>query len=137
MAKTVDIAERTLEKDKKDFILVCKIAEAFSSFLSAICIVGLIAVAIMAVVSVIGVANSELFDSSEAIWNTVINTIMLITMSIALNFSRKIFNKLKTGETPFQYDIADKIKASGITLVIGSFICTILEFISGFFSDIV
>ncbi|MBQ8613906.1 MAG: DUF2975 domain-containing protein [Ruminiclostridium sp.] len=133
MEKVVNTIEKTLEKDKKKFIFVCKIAEVFSIVALAIFIVAIIAIAIMAVMSVTGVADAvKEFGSPKAIMTMITDTLMLITFIIALNFSTKIFNKLKTGETPFQYDIANKIKGAGIALITGTFVCSILEFVTGF-----
>lgn len=131
--KTVNVIERTLEKDKKQFIFVCKMAEVFSIITLAIFIIGVIAIGIMAIMTAAGVADADReFGSAKAILTLAANTLMLVAFIIALNFSTKIFNKLKTGETPFQYDIADKIKSAGIALIAGTFVCSILEFITGF-----
>ena len=120
MKKAVDVIERTLEKDKKDFISVCKIAECFSIIMLAISIVAAIAFVIMAVVSAVGISDGGMFGSPKAVLIAVSNITMLIAFIVALNFASKVFNKLKTGETPFQYDIADKIRGAGIALVAGT-----------------
>lgn len=132
MKKAVDVIERTLEKDKKDFITVCKIGEVCSIVSMAIFIVGAVAVAIMGFMTAAGVSDgSTEFASPEAAVTTIINTLMLITAIIALKFSAEVFGELKTAETPFRYDIADKIKGAGIVLVVGTFVCSALEFVKG------
>ncbi len=131
MKKTVNVIERTLEKDKKDFITVCKIAECSSMVALAIIIVAAIAIGIMAIMHITGVADADKeFGSANAVLTMISNMIMLTSIGIALKFSAEIFNKLKTGDTPFQCDIADKIKKAGITLIAGTFASTIFDVIS-------
>lgn len=133
MKKAVNTIEKNLEKDKSNFITVCKFAEGFSIIMLAVFILAVIVIAIMAVMSATGVSDAvREFGSPKAILTMITDTLMLITFIIALNFSAKIFNKLKTGETPFQYDIAAKIKGAGIALITGTFVCSALEFVTGF-----
>lgn len=120
MNKTVDINERTLEKEKKSFITFCKVAEAFLTIMCAFMIIGAIVVAIMMIMSFImkngPVPISTEYTTPEGIFNGIYLIVVCIGMAIAFKFGIKVFATLKDGETPFRYEIADKIKAAGMTL---------------------
>ena len=135
MKKAVDVIKRTLEKDKKDFITVCKISEGFSIIFYSLCIMCVIAIAIMAILSAIMKKGGEMFGSPEGIIVMVIDVLTLITYIVALNFSVKIFNKLKSGDTPFRYDIADKIKGAGTALIVGSLAGELIIFVKNILID--
>lgn len=130
--KTVNIIERTLDKDKKDFITICKIGEIFSMVLTGISVIMSIALLIMLIMSLTGfVDDSGKYSSPEGIMSSANNLIMTLGIIIACNFSAHIFNKLKDGETPFRYDIADKIKGAGISLTVSGVICSVIECVRG------
>ena len=136
MNKTVDINERTLEKEKKSFITFCKVAEVFLSIMCALMIVGAIAVAIMLIMWNIMknspyTSNSE-FTTPEEIFNGIYIIVTCIGMAIAFNFGIKVFKTLKDGETPFRYEIADKIKAAGQVLFGAGIVHVIGEVANGF-----
>jgi hypothetical protein len=47
-----------------------------------------------------------------------VNSMVLLSgMVSALNFGRRIFKELKSGETPFRYDIADKVRGAFFALM--------------------
>lgn len=117
MKKAIDVNDRTLEMEKKDFILVCKIFHACSIVLRALCgilIAGLLALLIFAVIN-----GKEL---SAALALCLDGTIFLGTIIVGMNFMSAIVKKLKDGETPFRYDIADKIKGAGFAVCTGGFL---------------
>lgn len=129
MKNVVDVSERTLEKEKKDFISLCKAGEVVSCVFFTIGLFGLIGLAGILIMSATGVADAERkYTSPEGLIGTAIAMLILISATIAANFSVKIFNKLKDGDTPFRYDIADKIKGAGIALMAGGVVSSILEF---------
>ncbi len=117
MKKAVDITERTLEKEKKSFTESC-------SFWAKAC------KALMVIMAIVG-GYSVLIDlfvlKPETILTAITNGIYVITNCIGLNFGSKIFKSLKTGETPFRYDIADKIKGAGQIMVGGGALCFFME----------
>lgn len=127
MNKTVDINERTLEKEKQEFATVCK-------FFEVLCTVMLVVVALimLGVVGVIAVMGAELKDVMVLFVNSII---LLFGMTSALNFGRAIFKSLKSGETPFRYDIADKVKGAALALLMCGIASIIVQSVSPIFSE--
>ena len=120
MDKVTDINARTLEKEKRQFIFFCKIAEMIFSFLWGCLVIGAAAIVIMTIMHLAGVVDieeSEAYSPREFIFTGVYYLIYCIGWSIIVNFGAKVFKTLKDGETPFRYEVADKIKAAGITCV--------------------
>lgn len=127
MAKTVDITERTFEQEKKEFATVCQVFEAA-------CIVLFVTFAVIVVI-VLGVAiavGAPLNDVAVLVLNSLM---LLLGMSSALNFGRAIFKSLRSGETPFRYDIADKVKGASIALVMSGLLGILVQSISHIFSE--
>ncbi len=118
MKKAVDITERTLEKEKKSFIEAC-------SFWHGACVVLIVLCALTAIVGSLGTGIYS--KSLSSVFESVSETATLIMYCISLNFGAAVFKKLKTGESPFRYDIADKIKGAGQVMVWGSIIIIVLE----------
>ena len=132
MKKSGDAAERTLENEKKSFIFVCKMGEIFSILILAMCIIGGLAAGFMSAMYILGIAiDSELATPhvAEEIYCMVNGVVVMAGLIIACNFAVKIFNTFKTGETPFRYDIADKIKKAGIVLVVTGLFGSVTEFV--------
>ncbi len=132
MEKAVDVIERTLEKDKKQFITVCKAGEVFSILIMTMCIIGALAAGFMSIMYMLGIAiDSELATPhiAEEIYCMVNGILIMVGMVISCNFSVKIFDTLKTGETPFKYDIADKIKGAATAIIITGFFGSVTEMI--------
>ncbi len=121
MAKTIDILERTLENEKKNFIGFCKVCEGLSVFLFVFMIAGCIVQAYELMVSLVvgGMWNSTICSAG--------NLITYTGLTIAFRFSKKIFAMLKKGETPFTYAVADKIKAAALTMTVTGGIGVVLE----------
>ena len=120
MNKVTDINARTIEKEKRQFIFFCKIAEMLFTFLLACLVVGAAAIVIMTIMHLAGVVDIETTDAyspQEFIFTAVYYIIYCIGWAIIVNFGAKVFKTLKDGETPFRYEVADKIKAAGITCV--------------------
>lgn len=127
--KTVDITERTLEKEKKNFIEFCKVVEVFFSVILVFMVIAAIAIFIMTIMSNIILTDEP---TAEEIFYSVYLIAICIGTSIALNFGVKVFKELKKGETPFRYEIADKIKAAGMTLIGTGVVHIIAEIVRGF-----
>ena len=132
MEKTVNVIERTLEKEKKHFITVCKIGQVCSVLFLALCIVGALAAGFMSVMYMLGIAiDSEIATQimTEEIYCMINLVLIAVGLSVACSFAVKIFKGLKTGETPFRYDIADKIKGAGVVLIITGLFGSVTELI--------
>lgn len=127
MNKTVDINERTLAEEKKAFTTVCKVFEV-------ICVILVVVFALLTLglVGVIAVMGAEMADVLVLFVNSII---LLFGMTSALNFGRAVFKSLKSGETPFRYDIADKVKGAALALLMCSFLSIIVQSISDIFSE--
>ena len=127
MNKTVDINERTLEKEKQEFATVCKVFEAM-------CTVLLVVFALIALI-VVGVVIAMGAEMKDVLVFFVNSVILLFGMTSALNFGRAIFKTLKSGETPFRYDIADKVKGAALALMMSGFVSILVQSISDIFSE--
>ena len=124
----IDINERTQKKETKEFISACQFFEIFS-------IIGLLAFvaaalfllweAIFNAERVSAAAETTVFSVITA---NICNIICCTGICIALKFSASIFGKLKDGETPFRYDIGDKIRAAGITLAATGAVVFVIKF---------
>jgi len=143
MKETISVIERTLEKEKKDFIRLCGLGEAISVVFLTLFLMGGIALIFILIMSATGVADAgDKYTSPEGLLSSFNAVLVIVTTLIAVNFSANIFKSLKDGETPFRYDIADKIKGAGIALAVGGVICSTVEFIrtvlvdTGVFSEI-
>lgn len=128
--KNIDVTARTLEKDKKEFSEFCKFGELCSIVVLTLLIITAILSIITVIMSATGFVNDPELTAAQTAYIYI--TYLLYTAGIvaAVNFTIKIFSKLKTAETPFSYDIADKIKALGCTL----FITGMFGVVSGFIS---
>ena len=127
MNKTIDINEHTLETEKKEFATVCKVFEVMCTILLVV-----VALIMLGVVGVIAVMGAELTDVLVLFVNSII---LLFGMTSALNFGRAIFKSLKSGETPFRYDIADKVKGAALALLMCGLLSIIVQSISPIFSE--
>ena len=132
MAKTVDLNAKTLEQEKQDFILICKVFQA-ACIVFAVCAAALVAIVLVPLI----LTGAEMLTTVVFIINALT---LLLGFVTACNFGWKIFGTLKNGESPFRYDIADKVKGAAFTLLgtgfIGFFIQTVSYTVSEHFSDI-
>ena len=128
MKKTVDVNGITLEKEKSRFIKVSKGAYYFIQVSRGIFLAFLILTGIMFIVNVIGLIFKifEYQDNSQALFALFIGGILFLSQFIPLGFAAKIFDKFRKGQTPFQYDVADKIKGAAISLLVLSAVTQIL-----------
>lgn len=127
MKKAVDVAERTFEEEKKDFALVCKVFEAL-----CIVILAVFAVAALAVTIIIALLGA---DMKDVLVLSVNSAVLLFGIVSALNFGRAIFRTLKSGESPFRYDIADKVRGASLALLLSSFASIFVQCASHIFSE--
>ncbi len=122
MAKTVDLNKKTLEQEKNDFIMICKVFQAVCVVFAATAAV-LVAILIVPLV----VLKADVLEMVVVIANAVP---MLLGFVTACNFGRSIFGKLKNGDTPFRWDIADKVKGAALSLCGTCFVGIIVQAIS-------
>jgi len=119
MAKTIDVNERTLEQEKASFLKMCRFFEALANIFRIGIIVCLIMMFFSYIGSFAGWVDAEKKLTSEEGWVTFASLCVSgIGYVIALNFGVAIFRSLRTAETPFRYDIGDKMKGAGITLAV-------------------
>ena len=127
MAKTVDVTERTLEQEKKEFGLMCRVFETLC--IVVLCVFAVIAVAVVGIIAVRGAAVNDIVVLS------VNSGVLLFGMTSALNFGRVIFRSLRSGETPFRYDIADKVRGASLALIICGLAGILVQAVSHSFSE--
>ena len=127
MKKAVDVNERTFEEEKKDFALVCRVFEVLCVVLLAVFAVGALAVTV-----IIAIMGADMKDVLVLFVNSIVPIFGIVS---ALNFGRAIFRTLKDGETPFRYDIADKVKGASYALILSSFAAILLQSASHLFSE--
>ncbi|MBQ8194065.1 MAG: hypothetical protein IJZ47_01745 [Oscillospiraceae bacterium] len=127
MAKTNDITEITFEQEKKTFSWMC-------TALETACIVMFAAFAVTVAV-VLGVVIAGGAKMNDVIVLAVNSGVLLLGMASALNYGRVIFRSLKSGETPFRYDIADKVRDASLALVICGLAGILVQAVSNSFSE--
>ncbi len=119
--KTINVIERTLEKDKKDFLTVCKVSKGFLEAILVVCILGAgmaFFLSLMYTISCIIDGSFATADIIEEIYCMLNGAFACTGTALACNHAAQAFGRLKTAETPFMYDIADKIRAAALTLVV-------------------
>ena len=113
MEKT-DVMERTLEKEKEQFDKFCKLMHIVSTVASILLAAGAVFCLAVPIVQHIRYVRSGGLENTAVVVIGAVYT-FLLTGGIALlvNYARNIFRRLRNAETPFCYDIADKIKGAG------------------------
>ncbi len=127
MSKAVDVVERTFEEEKKDFALVCRVFEVLCVVILAVFAVGALAATV--IVAVMGA------DMKDVLVLSVNSAVPLFGIVSALNFGRAIFRALKNGDSPFRYDIADKVKGASLALILSSLASILVQSVSHLFSE--
>ena len=112
----LNINERTHKKETAEFISACQVFEIFSIIGLVAFVAGALFLIWEAIFNAESVSAATETSLLSVILTDICNIICCIGICIALKFSAAIFGKLKDGETPFRYDIGDKIRAAGITL---------------------
>lgn len=133
MNKVTDINARTLEKEKKSFVTFCKTAEVIMTALMILLIIvsGIIVITLITANTLNGISSNIEFTGDyttvEGAFGNIYILIISIGMTVAFNFGRNIFRQLKDGETPFRYEIADKIKAAAMAVFVTGTVDLIAE----------
>ncbi|MBO5343480.1 MAG: hypothetical protein J6A57_03445 [Ruminococcus sp.] len=131
MKKTVDVNAVTLEKEKNNFIKASKATYYFIEICRGIFAAFLILISIMIIGNFLGFFF-KLFDfgnNSQRIVEMFVGGIYLLSYFIPLGFAAKIFDKFRKGQTPFQYDVADKIKGAAISMIVLNVVSQILGWV--------
>lgn len=117
MAAIVDVNERTLEKDKIKFVKMCRFFEMLARIFMIIMIVCLPVLLLFYIAASAGlVSGMSEYATPENMYFVASLCGVCIGYITALNFGARIFKTVRTAETPFRYDVADKIKGAGYAL---------------------
>ena len=133
--ETTDIMERTLAQEKGRYEKFCKIMHIFSTLMCVLFAAAAVFCLIVPIVQAIQYRNNGGKADIPSVLVSVIQ-VFLVLGGIALlwNAARHIFRRLRTAETPFCYDIADKIKGAGFLAILLGIISlvyrTVVELIS-------
>ena len=118
MNKTINVLERTLEKEKESFVKTNKVLHFVFIVLQILSLM----LAIMTSIMLIMAGANEVFEISDSfsfpdIYQTLTLLIISVGYFIAFNHARKIFDIFKSGESPFRYDVADKMKGAATAII--------------------
>lgn len=128
MDKVVDLNEKALEKEKKDFNKMCRFFEMLATVFRTLIMICVPILLVFYIISALGwVDIGEDFRSAEGLITTIALSITCIGYVIALNFGAKIFKTVRTAETPFRYDVSDKMKGAGLALIVTGILGFILN----------
>lgn len=72
-------------------------------------------------------------DTPLAAVGLSVRLINFLNLAIASQFGAAAFRSMERSETPFLYDVSDKIKATSFWLLGGSIFCSFYKGIAGFF----
>ena len=113
--ETNDVLEKTLAKEKMQYDHCCKFMHIFSIVMS---IMFAVAAALCLIVPTVQHIQQRNQEAGTDIRSTIVSALYLFLVvggiGMLWNSGRHIFRRLRTVETPFCYDIADKIKGTGI-----------------------
>ena len=116
---TTDVMERTLAQEKGRFDKFCKLMHVFSTLMWILLTIGAV---FCLIVSIVQEVQYEYNGGEARMPETLISVfyVFLVMGGIGLlwNSARHIFRRLRTAETPFCYDIADKIKGTGFLAIL-------------------
>lgn len=124
----LNINKRTHKKETAEFISACQVFEIFSIIGLVAFIAGALFLLWETIFNADSVSASTETSLLSVILTNIFSIICCIGICIALKFSAAIFGKLKDGETPFRYDIGDKIRAVGITLAASGALAFLVKF---------
>ena len=118
MNKTVDVNAITLEKEKKSFVKTNKILYFVFIVLQILSLM----LAIMTSIMLVMMGINNVFKISDSfsfpdIYLTLTLMVISVCYFIAFNHARKIFDIFKSGESPFRYDVADKMKGAATAII--------------------
>ena len=123
MKKTVDVNAVTLEKEKESFVKTNKGLHLVFTVLQVLSLMTAILTSIMLIMAGI-IAVFKISDSISFpdIYPTLTLLVISVCYFIAFNHARKIFDIFKSGESPFRYDVADKMKGAATAIIVANLI---------------
>ena len=123
MKKTIDVLERTLEKEKESFVKTNKGLHLVFTVFQVLSLMMAIMTSIMLVMTGI-IAVFKISDSIRFpdVYPTLTLLVISVCYFIAFNHARKIFDIFKNGESPFRYDVADKMKGAATAIIAANLI---------------
>ena len=132
---TNDVMERTLAKEKAQYEKCCKVMHIFSIMMSIMFAAATVLCLIVPTVQLIQQSNQGMeTDIKSTAVSAFYLFLVLGGIGLLWNSARHIFRRLRTSETPFCYDIADKIKGTGFLAILLGIISlvyrTVVELIS-------
>ena len=118
MNKTINVLERTLEKEKESFVKTNKVLHLVFIVLQILSLM----LAIMTSIMLVMMGINNVFKISDSfsfpdIYLTLTLMVISVCYFIAFNHARKIFDIFKSGESPFRYDVADKMKGAATAII--------------------
>ena len=106
----MDVMERTLAQEKGRFDKFCRIMHVISTLLWILFMIGAVFCLIVPIVQAVQYRNNGgAVRMTETLVSVLYVFLVLGGIGLLWNSARHIFRRLRTAETPFCYDIADKI----------------------------
>ena len=114
--KTVDVNERTLEQEKKYLKQTSAIVR-----IESVCFT--LAIMMLMVQEMVSAAPGDGESASVLFWiKLIFLPLQAVAAIIVSNFAIALFKEIETGDTPFRYSIADKLKGLSNAILGGSII---------------
>ena len=115
----MDVMERTLAQEKGRFDKFCRIMHVISTLLWILFMIGAVFCLIVPIVQAVQYRNNGgAVRMTETLVSVLYVFLVLGGIGLLWNSARHIFRRLRTAETPFCYDIADKIKGTGFLAIL-------------------
>ena len=128
--ETNDILERTLAQEKSRYEKFCRIMYALSTVMAIFFVLAAVFCLIATIVQEIQYKNNGgETDMLATVISALYVALVLGGVGLLWNAARHIFRRLKIAETPFCYDIADKIKGAGFLAILVAIISGVYRLI--------
>lgn len=117
--ETTDVMERTLAQEKNRYDKFCRMMHVLSTVMWILLAAAALFCLIVPIVQEVQYRN----NGGEARMTETLISVLYVFLalggiSLLWNSARHIFRRLRTAETPFCYDIADKIKGMGFLSIL-------------------
>ncbi len=109
------------EMKQKDFRMLCQSSKAILRFFQVM----LIAFAVTNPLRFLGIVGVERPDLHTAI----LDQLYLISLGVAAGFGAGAFRSMEKAETPFLYDVSDKIKGASFVLLGGGIVVSVYKLV--------
>lgn len=107
-----DLTKTALDKEKKNFIRFCNFCSGLCVLLLEFMIVGLVTYGYGLIKCIVVCGTVEEMISNAA------NLVTCIGIGFSVRFGGMAFSALSKNETPFRYDVADKLKGASVPLIV-------------------